>query len=449
MTQRKLLYLPLAAQAPRSTTDLGLESWHIIAVEHIAAIEPMIQRDDVRVGLIDFGDTFLNLHTQVEKLLGSKLPVEWVALLPSHGLQHKAICQLIRDYFFAYHTLPVDRQRLDTILGHAYGMASLGYSLHQGEDGLSEDEHMVGSSACMLDLFRNIRKVANVDAPVLITGEIGTGKELTTRAVHERSSRSAKPFVAVNCGALPASLIQTELFGHEKGAFTGAHQRRIGRIEAASEDTILLDEIGDLSLDLQVNLLRFLQEQNFQRVGGCADIQADVRVVAATHVNLEEAVEAGRFREDLYYRLNVLHLKVPALRERGRDVELLARFFLNKFSAGRETQAKGFAPDALLSMARHHWPGNVRELINRVRRAIVMGENRFITAGDLGLDPINGEAEHRMHIITLDQAREAAEKVAIASALRQSGYNVSHAAKDLDVSRVTLYRLMEKLRIHA
>jgi transcriptional regulator with PAS, ATPase and Fis domain len=243
----------------------------------------------------------------------------------------------------------------------------------------------------------------------------------------------------VNCGALPANLIQSELFGYEKGAFTGAAARKVGHIEAAAGGTIFLDEIGDLSADLQVNLLRFLQENTIERVGSTEKLSVDVRVIAATHVNLEKAVEEGRFREDLYYRLHVLNLKVPPLRERQGDVELLARFFFDKFAKERRPALRGFSHRALGVMREHDWPGNVRELINRVRRAMVMSDKRLITPEDLGLHA----GAPRRRVITLEQAREEAERGAIQSCL-QRVRNVSRAARELGISRVTLYRLMEK-----
>ena len=230
---------------------------------------------------------------------------------------------------------------------------------------------MVGVSAPMQAVFRNLRKIAAVDAPVLITGETGTGKELAARAIHERSRRSSGPFVAVNCAALPATLIQSELFGYERGAFTGAQRRKIGSIESANGGILFLDEIGDLSLDLQVNLLRFLEESAIQRVGSPKEIPVDVRVIAATHDDMERATAEGRFREDLYYRLNVLRLEMPMLRARGEDIEVLARFFFEKFRQETSHKVIGFSPEALQSMADYDWPGNVRELINRVRRATV------------------------------------------------------------------------------
>jgi DNA-binding NtrC family response regulator len=282
-----------------------------------------------------------------------------------------------------------------------------------------------------------------VDAPVLITGESGTGKELTALAIHERSARSAGLFMVVNCGALPVNLIQSELFGYEKGAFTGAQHRKIGRIEAASGGTVFLDEIGDLPFEMQVNLLRFLQEKTIARVGGNEQIHVDTRIIAATHVDMEKAVKERQFREDLFYRLNVLRLKTPALRNRQGDIELLAKYFFDQFSHEKRPNVKGFSPAAMDAMKNHTWPGNVRELINRTRRAMVMCESRLISPADLGLERLTP----RHPVLTLDQVRARAEEEAVRNAIEGSRGNLSVAARNLGVSRVTLYRLIEKYGI--
>jgi DNA-binding NtrC family response regulator len=397
-----------------------------------------------RVGIAQFDPgTDKQLPERMQELYLANANLQWVALMAREAMQDRALCELVRTCFYDYHTLPPDPDRLLVTLGRAYGMAELHQRLYRAQDGKLNEYEMVGTSPVMQALFRDIRKVGAVDAPVLIQGESGTGKELTALAIHARSRRAGAPLMAVNCGALPANLIQSELFGHEKGAFTGAHQRKIGRIEAAAGGTIFLDEIGDLSLDLQVNLLRFLQAKTIERVGGTQSLQVDVRVIAATHVDLERAVAEGRFREDLYYRLNVLHLRVPALRERENDIELLARFFFEKFAKEKNPQVRGFSQQALQVMNTYAWPGNVRELINRIRRAMVMCENRLMTPGDLGLE----RRSARRTIRTLVGARAAAEKEAIQYALRHTGNNVSRAARELRISRVTLYRLMEKYGI--
>jgi DNA-binding NtrC family response regulator len=444
MENRKLLYLKPPHTSPVLLSDIRAAGWDAEVAEHFDDASSMLASQRFHVGLALFNSPDRE-DLPGENLISSGGPIEWIALLPPAYMQNEEISQMIRENFYDYHTLPADSERLLPILGHAYGMASIRHksSPRQEEEYPGEDE-MVGASPVMLTLFANLRKIAGVEAPVLITGESGTGKELGARAIHERSSRAGGPFVAVNCGALPPSLIQSELFGYEKGAFTGAGQRKIGRIEAAAGGTIFLDEIGDLPLDMQVNLLRFLQEKTIERVGGTEHISVDARVIAATHVDLEAAVKEGRFREDLYYRLHVLDLKMPALRERRGDVELLARFFFKKFAAEKRQNVQGFTQEALRLMNDHDWPGNVREMINRIRRAMIMCENRLITPADLGLE--RRVLGRRMR--TLDEVRETAEREAIQTALRRTHKNVSRAAQELGVSRVTLYRLMEKCGLH-
>src|SRR5690554_965529 len=300
---------------------------------------------------------------------------------------------------------------------------------------------MVGQSEPMLEVRATLHRYAGVDLPVLVTGQTGTGKELAARALHDLSDRRHGPFVAVNCGALPPGLIQAELFGHERGAFTGAATRRIGLFESANAGTIFLDEIGDLPLDAQANLLRVLQEGTLERVGNSQSLRVDVRVVAATHVDLAEAVERGRFRRDLYFRLDVLHLEMPPLNVRGADVELLARRFLEEFRARNQVTARGFDSAARRALLDYAWPGNVRELLNRVRRAAVIARQPLITATDLQLP---NEGEHAGGEACLDSARTSAEREAILSTLRETGFNVSACARRLRVSRVTVYRLCKK-----
>jgi len=408
--------------------------WSLHGTDRAEEARELLEKHPFRVGLVDLE----NPDPGLGDLLGMAQPTQWVALVNPPVLEKPKNAQLIYQSCFDYHSRPFDPDRLHITLGHAWGMAHLDpRSLPSGAD--DEEFQMVGTSPAMHRVFNTIRKVANVDAPVLILGESGTGKELTAQAIHERSSRRDGPFVAVNCGALPPNLVHSELFGHEKGAFTGAHQQRIGRLEAAHKGTIFLDEIGDLPGDLQVNLLRTLQEQKIQRVGSNEDQPLDVRILAATHKDLEAEVEAGTFREDLFYRLNVLNLRMPSLRERQGDIEILARFYFEKFVREQKAEARGFSHQALAAMRQYDWPGNVRELINRIRRALVMCERRLISPADLDLE---GPASPS-HVLTLAEARAAAEKEAVQNALHQSGNNVSQASRILKVSRPTLYRLME------
>lgn len=299
---------------------------------------------------------------------------------------------------------------------------------------------LTGSSPAIRMLSQNLRKFAPVELPLLITGETGTGKEMAARALHQLSPRRDKPFAAINCGALPASLVQSELFGHERGSFTGAASRRIGHFESADGGTVFLDEIGDLPLEAQTNLLRVLQEGTIERIGSCQSIKVDVRVLAATHVDLEKAVSQGRFREDLFYRLNVLRLRMPPLRERTGDVDLLAQHFLDAFRENYGTRARAFSSAARQAMNAFSWPGNVRELMNRVQRAAVVADDALITPDDLELNAETRGADRD----SLGSARTSAEREAIMDCLRASAFNISECARRLRVSRVTVYRLCKK-----
>jgi DNA-binding NtrC family response regulator len=361
--------------------------------------------------------------------------LKWIAVCPGPALDDAPFRKLIHDYCTDFHTLPLDPVRLRHTLGHALGLAALHPPPRPA--GPIHASRLGGDSIAIERLRQQLRKVAGVDAPVLIWGESGTGKELAARAVHDSSSRAAGPFVPINCGANPASLVQKELFGQERGAFTGAGKARIGLIESASGGSVFLDEIGDLPLDMQVNLLRFLQEKTIYRLGGTRPLPVDVRVIAASHVRLQEAVARGTFREDLYYRLNVLALEVPALRERRDDVVALAETFFRDHATERPAHVRGFSGRALEVLRAHHWPGNVRELANRVRRAAVMAEGRLIMPHDLGL------ADTAAPVPALQGARVQAERLAIEAGLG-AGKSITLVARELGVSRMTLYRLMDK-----
>ena len=341
---------------------------------------------------------------------------------------------------------PVDTAELGIILKRAFYLADLEREHHQMRQQLDIGgfEGMTGVSPCMQEVFTAIRKVASADVPVLVLGESGTGKELAGLALHRCSHRKAGPFVAINCAAIPEALLESELFGHEKGSFTGAHVQRKGRIEGASGGTLFLDEIGELPLSLQVKLLRFLQEQTIERVGGRASIMVDCRVVAATNSDLKKAMGEGRFREDLYYRLAVVVLNLPALRDRGEDVLLIARQLLQRQSAAAGKTKLDFSQGAVEALRAHSWPGNVRELENRIKRAVIMAESNALTAVDLELISGGGQP---MAIRTLKEAREATEREVIEQALRRHRGKISAAAEELGISRPTVYELLEKLGI--
>jgi two-component system NtrC family response regulator len=307
--------------------------------------------------------------------------------------------------------------------------------------GATEFEGLVGNSAPMQEVFGIVRRVGLSNVPVLITGECGTGKELVARAIHRLSDRKAAPFIAINCGAIPETLLESELFGYEKGSFTGAVQQKKGRIESAQGGILFLDEIGDIPLSLQVKLLRFLQDHEIQRLGGKDPVSVDVRVLAATNVDLKEAIESGRFREDLFYRLCVVTIPVPSLKTRGADIILLANTFLMKSAEAQEKRLKGFTPQAMDALLTHDWSGNVRELENRVRRAVVMAEGKYVNPSDLELkDPSSVERDST----TLRVARDLREKELVQSVLEKTDGNVSKAAVELGISRPTLYQLLSR-----
>jgi two-component system NtrC family response regulator len=340
---------------------------------------------------------------------------------------------------------PIDIDELRLVLQRAVYVTELEqeYRALQHARRAEAFEDILGASPQMQAVFGVIRKVAPTSAPVLVLGESGTGKEMVARALHHHSPQKNGAFVAINCNAIPENLLESELFGHEKGSFTGAHTQRKGHFESAAGGTLFLDEIGELPPAVQVKLLRFLQEKRFQRVGGRQEIQSDARVIAATNVNLQESVANGNFREDLYFRLAVVVVRVPALRERGDDIGLIAKEFLRRYGAQHGKAGVTFAPDALRGLNLHHWPGNVRELQNRVQRAVIMAEGKRVTASDLELtDALSGLPPQ-----TLREARESAEREIIQDALRRHGGKITSAAVDLGISRPTLYELMEKLGI--
>jgi len=343
---------------------------------------------------------------------------------------------------YDFYQKPFDPEVLGLVVERAFRLHALQQEnrrLQQSQD--SPMQGILTRDPGMLKMCRSVEKVAPSDATVLLLGESGTGKELLAKALHQLSPRSAKRFVAINCAAIPENLLESELFGYEKGAFTGANKQTRGKIEFADGGTFFLDEVGDLSLALQSKILRFLQERVIERVGGREEISVNVRVVCATHQNLKKLIEEGRFREDLYYRLSEIVIAIPPLRDRHGDAALLAHAFMHKFSRQEGRSILGFTQDALRAVAAHPWPGNVREMENYVKRAVIMTDGSQIGAEDLGLSAPAGKPEP----INLREVRDAAERNAIIKALSRADGNIRAAAELLGVSRPTLYDLVDRL----
>jgi DNA-binding NtrC family response regulator len=429
----------LDPELPRRLLHAG---WTVRLARDVDEAAALQRAHDCRVGLAVL-DTPARITTADLRRIRGDGRVEWIAVLPREAITRSSDAHSLAASFHDFHTLPIDYDRLLVILGHALGKADLLRSARPAEATAPGRYGMIGRSARMLELYRAIDKIVRVEAPVLISGESGTGKELVARAIHQHSARSQGPFITVNCGALPLNLVQAELFGHEKGSFTGAHQRRVGSIECAEGGTIFLDEIGDLPLESQASLLRFLQEKTIVRVGSTRPIRVDARVVAASHVDLWGAVRRNLFREDLFYRLNVLHLHVPSLRERPGDIGLLAQWVFEANLSGRASEVVGLSPGALAAAEAHPWPGNVRELINRVQKAMIMCDGAYIEPEDLGLDP-GRDAENPG---SLAAVRTATQRDLIRQTLERNRFNIAASARSLGVSRVTLYRLMHKFEI--
>ncbi|MBI5644291.1 MAG: PEP-CTERM-box response regulator transcription factor [Deltaproteobacteria bacterium] len=341
-------------------------------------------------------------------------------------------------------TKPVNVDELKTILKRAHYVYALETEFFrlQNESVTEHFNEIVGASPRMIEIFATIKKVAATDVPVLVTGESGTGKELIAWAIHKESSRRGKPFIPINCGAIPENLLESELFGHEKGAFTGAHAQRSGRIESAQGGTLFLDEIGELPLPLQVKLLRFLQDYKIERVGGRSSLDLDIRIVAATNSDVKRLIADGKFREDLYYRLAVVTMELPALREREDDIVLIAKKFMKKFSPDSE-RVKHLSAESVEVLKSYKWPGNVRELENRIRRAVTFAEGHQIRPQDMGFT----NTDETPHVLDLKRAKEDLELKFVHKAIQKHNGNISKAAEELGLSRPTVHNIVKKYNI--
>jgi two-component system NtrC family response regulator len=351
---------------------------------------------------------------------------------------------------YDFYKKPVDIDELGLIVARAFHLHDIEEENRRLESGAGATVlgSIITSAPEMQKVAKTIERVASADVSVMLLGASGTGKELLARAVHEKSGRKGA-FVAINCAAIPENLLEAELFGYERGAFTGAVKSNVGKIELAEGGTLFLDEVGDIPLPLQVKLLRFLQERVIERIGGRQPISVDTRIVCATHQDLDAMIAGGRFRDDLYYRLAEIVVKIPSLAERSGDAVLLARHFVNRF--GRELNAgvQSLSSDGLDAIAAYSWPGNVRELENRIKRAVIMAEGKSVTAADLDLPSAHAAAPTEAMLINLRAAREVADRKAIRQAMSRSDNNISGAAKLLGISRPTLYDLLKQYRLQA
>ncbi len=349
---------------------------------------------------------------------------------------------------YDFYQKPIDPDILRLIVDRAFNLHAIEAENRKlGRQKLdSPISRILGSSQAMQTALRMTEKVAASDATALVQGESGTGKELIARALHELSQRSDEPFVAINCAAIPHELLESELFGYEKGAFTGAHKTTPGKIEHANGGTLFLDEIGDMPMSLQAKLLRFLQERVVERIGGRQSIPVDIRIVCATHRDLEKAIRDGDFREDLYFRISEIVINVPPLRDREEDIVLLAQYFLDQFSAEMKKRFKGFSSAAKRKLDEYQWPGNVRELENKIKRAVILTEGNRVEPEDLGFSAGAGSGDMPMQSsLSLKAAREAVERKVIKQALTVYENNYSKAAEALEISRPSLYSLLKKL----
>ncbi|SEQ75138.1 PEP-CTERM-box response regulator transcription factor [Sphingobium sp. YR768] len=370
-----------------------------------------------------------------------------IIVASGHGARESAL-DAIAGGAYDFYQKPVDIDELGLIVRRAFHVHGLERENVRLADVAPEDGRVLGrlisGAPEMMKVARTIERVASANVSVLLLGASGTGKELLAQGLHDASPRRTGAFVAINCAAIPETLLESELFGHEKGAFTGAIKMTPGKIEQAQGGTLFLDEVGDIPLPLQVKLLRFLQERVIERIGGRQSIAVDTRIVCATHQDLEAMIAAGTFREDLYYRLAEITVRIPPLRDRPGDPALLARHFLSRFARDMNPQVKGLAPDALAALDAWAWPGNVRELENRMKRAVIMADGKLITAADLDLDDERADGGD---VVNLKAAREMADRRAIRRAIARTDGNISGAAKILGISRPTLYDLLKQYQM--
>ena len=415
------------------------------AIEMVRLHEPAVVTLDL--GLPPDPDGTTEGFATLSQILALKPDIK-VIVASGHGARESAL-KAIALGAYDFYRKPVDIDELGLIVGRAFHLHEIeeeNRRLEVSGGNATAIGALLTGSPDMVKVVRTIERVASADVSVMLLGASGTGKELLARAVHEKSPRSKGEFVAINCAAIPENLLEAELFGYERGAFTGAVKTTPGKIEQAQGGTLFLDEVGDIPLPLQVKLLRFLQERVIERIGGRTPISVDTRIVCATHQDLDAMIASGRFRDDLYYRLAEIVVKIPSLAERHGDAVLLARNFVSRFAREMNAKVHSLSPDAADAIDGYNWPGNVRELENRIKRAVIMADGKQVSASDLDLPGARG-AEAEPLPINLRAAREVADRRAIRQALTRTENNISGAAKLLGISRPTLYDLMKQYQL--
>ena len=430
------------------------EGYRVVSATDRAQAIEMVRLHEPAVVTLDLGlppdpDGTTEGFATLQEVLALK-PDTKIIVASGHGARESAL-KAIALGAYDFYRKPVDIDELGLIVSRAFHVQEIeaeNRRLEAAGSSATALGALLTASPEMLKVARTIERVANADVSVMLLGASGTGKELLARAVHEKSPRAKGEFVAINCAAIPENLLEAELFGYERGAFTGAVKTTPGKIEMAQGGTLFLDEVGDIPLPLQVKLLRFLQERVIERIGGRAPIAVDTRIVCATHQDLDAMIADGRFRDDLYYRLAEIVVKIPGLSDRAGDAVLLARHFVTRFAGDMNPKIQGLSPDATDAIDAYAWPGNVRELENRIKRAVIMADGKLVTAADLDL-PASAFGDPAQLPINLRAAREVADRRAIHQALTRTDHNISGAAKLLGISRPTLYDLMKQYQLGA
>lgn len=441
--KRNLLFLNLNNDKFQWIDKFNTINWNCIQSHTVKDAIARIKTNEINVAIAMISSKcHQRVFEALEGIFKANTKTSWIAIsCENHILDYQTTHQFSK-YFFDYHHLPIDWARLQYSLGHAYGMSIL-QSESSGRNVKSQhsNNEILGHSPAIRHLKSALNKVSKVDTTVLISGETGTGKGLCARWIHDKSNIRNGPFISVNCGALPTNLIHSELFGYDKGAFTGASKTYIGHIERANKGTLFLDEIGDLSIESQIHLLHFLDDHTIERLGGSHRRTIDCRIIFASHVNLEEAVEKGVFREDLFHRLNILRINVPSLKEHKEDIEILSQTFITTLNP--TTSEATLSISAINAMLQYDWPGNIRELKNRIQRALIMADSQILTEHDLGLKLNENNINKANSIIKPSNINTEA----LIELISRNNNNISAAARELKISRTTFYRLIKKSNI--